>query len=169
MSVEVGIDPNQYGGYGVAVYEEWVLPFRLIESPHHPGDYSLEKIAATLFPRAAFLALEAIPQILPCARQGERDRKMLARTQQTITRITEEARSFGVRVYTYPGRWPHRVSEEDLAAGRGAWMQVLLGRTWVSKEDLQDYLERRYRPIAPMTEHHWDALGLVDLAHQRHR
>lgn len=166
--IYIGIDPNQYGGYGVAVHRERVMPFRLTESPRRPGDYCLEEVAATLFPRAAFLALEAIPQILPCAWQGERDRELLGRTQRVIARITREARQWGVRVHAYPGRWPHRVSEEDLAAGRGAWMQVLLGRTWVSKDDLRDYLQERYRPSAPMTEHHWDALGLVALA-QRHR
>jgi hypothetical protein len=114
------------------------------------------------------LALESIPQILPCPQQDEKDKKLLARTQQVIARITQEAHSSGVRVYAYPGRWPHRVSRADLAAGRGAWMQLLLHRTWVSKDDLRGYLQGRYRPTAPMTEHHWDALGLVDLA-RRHR
>lgn len=92
----------------------------------------------------------------------------MARTQRVIARITQEAKQRGVQVYAYPGRWPYRVTQKDLDAGRGAWMQILLGRTWVSKQDLRDYLQERYSPSAPMSEHHWDALGLVDLA-QRHR
>jgi|GEM_PF-5981571 hypothetical protein len=165
---DIGIDPNQVGGYGVVVHRQRVLPFRLTLAPCRPGDYALEEVAATLFPRARLLALESIPQILPCALQGERDRKLLERTQQVIARIMREARSFGVRVYAYPGRWPQRVSRADVAAGRGAWMQVLLGRPWVSKDDLRNYLQARYHPTGPMTEHHWDALGLVELA-RRHR
>ncbi|ADH65401.1 hypothetical protein Mesil_3611 (plasmid) [Allomeiothermus silvanus DSM 9946] len=165
----IGIDPNQHGGYGVAVYRGRVFPFQITERPRRAGDYRLEEVAATLFSRATLLALEAIPQILPCSWQGERDRELLARTQRVIARITREAQRQGVKVCAYPGRWPHRVTQEDLAAGRGAWMQILLGRPWVSKEDLRGYLEGRYSPTAPMSEHHWDALGLVDLAQQRHR
>jgi hypothetical protein len=164
----VGIDPNQAGGYGVVVHRQRVLPFRLTLAPCRPGEYALDEVAATLFPRATLVALESIPQILLCPQQSEKDRKLLARTQQVIARITQEARNHGVQVYTYPGRWPHRVSRADLAAGRGAWMQILLNRPWVSKDDLRNYLQDRYHPTASMTEHHWDALGLVDLA-RRHR
>jgi hypothetical protein len=161
--VIIGLDPNQFGAYGVAFTEgdHRVYPFRLSQQPQQPGDYHIDYLVR-LLARTSVVGIEVIEGLEE--HLAKRDYQMLLQAQvmaESLADICEEA---GVEVRRYSGRWPARVGLEEIRQGQGAWMQLLLHRPWVSKGYLQKSLGKQFRPMLPMTEHHWDALGLAALA-----
>lgn len=163
--VVIGLDPNQWGAYGVAFVQGdyRAYPFRLTKQPRQPGDYRLEELGRLLLSgRTGVVAIEAVD----CIYGHPASRHLLVATQEMAAMLEGMCLEAGVPTRKYPGRWPVRIGPEEVARGEGAWMQVLLGKPWVSKRYLQGYLARRFQPVLPMSEHHWDALGLALLAHR---
>jgi hypothetical protein len=169
----VGLDPNQLGAYGVVFGEgdRRVYPFRLSQQPQQPGDYHPDYLVR-LLRRTRVVGIEVIDHLYDRPHNREYHRQMLQEAQRVAHWLATLCEEAGVEVRRYPGRWPVRVGREEIRKGEGAWMQLLLHRPWVSKGYLEKSLRKQFRPMLPMTEHHWDALGLAALAQreiERHR